>query len=643
MHVGLHNEEYGSKARWRPLAPGSIRLAEGFWSRPQRANRVAGLKHGYRQLLSHGNFQNLRIAAGKATGTFQGKVFWDSDVYKWLEAIAYELAKEPDPELRRMVDETIPIIEAAQQQDGYLDSYFIFAEPERRWQDLARGHEMYCAGHLIEAAVAFNRFLGEDRLLKVAIRFADHIDATFGPGKRAGTPGHPEIELALVELYRETGEKRYLELAVYLLGERGRGLLDPGSHGGHGGPGVYQDHTPVRDACTMEGHAVRQLYLTSGIADIYLETGEGTLLEAMYRLWEDMIQHKTYIHGGVGSIHNNEAFSEPYELPNSRAYCETCAQIASIMWNWRLLMMTGDGVHADVMEDALYNAFLSGVSLEGDRFFYVNTLLSKGSDPVISRKRIQRMEWPWTPCCPPNVMRFLAVLDHYVATSGDGGLQLHHYLPATIDTDIGAAGKIRLAVETRYPWDGTVKITIEESGGTSWPLKLRVPAWSAEVGFLVNGQPTDPLPVDSGYLVATRSWRKGDTVELVLGVEPSLYEAHPRVDSTAGSVAIKRGPVVYCLEQADQDPGVDVLSVQIDEMADLASTWNPGLLGGVVTVEADGFVLDPQPWQNRLYRRLGEGPGQGRQPVRLRAVPYYAWANRGPNAMRVWIPRARAR
>ena len=643
MHVGLHNEQYGPRARWRPLPPGSVVLQEGFWSRPQRANRIAGLRHGYEQLEKAGNFHNLKVAAGKAEGQFIGKVFWDSDVYKWLEAIAYELAKAPDAGLRRMVDETVPLIEAAQQKDGYLDTYFIIAEPEKRWQDLARGHEMYCAGHLIEAAVTFNRVLGEDRLLKVAVRFADHIDRTFGPGRRAGTPGHPEIELALVELYRETGERRWLDLAVYLLDQRGKGMLDPGGHGGHGGPAVYQDHVPVRDACTMEGHAVRQLYLTTGMADAYLETGEAALLDAMNRLWEDMSTRKTFIHGGLGSIHTNEAFSEPYELPNSRAYCETCAAIAAMMWNWRLLLAGGDGAYADSFEHELYNAFLSGVSLEGNRFFYVNTLLSRGADPAIGRKRIQRMEWPWTPCCPPNVMRFLALLDHYVATSGDGGLQLHHYMPATIDGEAGAAGAVRLRVDSQYPWEGAVRVSVEKAGGSQWPLKLRIPAWSDQVELRVNGRPADAVPREQGYLTLTRPWKAGDTVELGLKVVPTLYEAHPRIDSVAGSVAVTRGPVVYCLEQADQDPGVDVLSVQIDEMAPLSSAWNPGLLGGVVTVQAEGFLLDGEPWKNRLYRRLGEGTAQGRKPVKLTAVPYYAWANRGPNAMRIWIPRGRAR
>ncbi len=638
MHVGLHNTQYGPKARWRPLAPGSIKLREGFWTRPQRANRKAGLRHGYEQLEKTGSFRNFRMAAGKTDGKPAGRVYRDSGLYKWLEAIAYELAKEPDADLRRMADEAIELIEAAQAKDGYLNTYYIIVEPALRWQDISRGHELYCAGHLFEAAIAFKRFLGEDRLLKVALRFAEHIDRTFGPGKRAAAPGHPEIELALVELYRETGEKRWLDLAQFFVDQRGHGLIDPGIHGGHGGPGVFQDHVPVRDASTMEGHAVRQLYLTTGVTDLWLETGEAALLDAMHRQWHDATYHKTFIHGGLGSIHTNEAFSEPYELPNSRAYCETCAQIASMMWNWRLLLGSGDGVYADSFEGALYNAFLSGVSLDGTGFFYVNTLLSKGTDPVISRKRIQRMAWPWTPCCPPNVMRFLALLEHYVATSGEGGLQLHQYIPATIE-----AGQVRMTIDTRYPWDGAVRISIEKAGGAAWPLKLRIPGWCEEATLTVNGRPVDAAHRDAGYVTVSRPWKAGDSVELGLAIAPALYEAHPRVDSAANAVAIKRGPVVYCLEQADQAPGVDVLSVQVDELAPLESEWAPGLLGGVMTVEAQGFVLEGDAWKDTLYRKLGEGSGPARRPVRLTAIPYYAWANRGPNAMRIWIPRARVR
>jgi uncharacterized protein len=662
MHVGLHNAKYGPKARWRPLAPGSTKLGDGFWTGPQRANRKASLRHGYEQLEKAGNFHDLALAAGKKKGKFIGKVFWDSDVYKWLEAIAYELAKEPDAELRRMADEAIDLVEAAQQQDGYLNSYYTvppegvtvapgtrgadaeLGDPGRRWQDISRGHELYCAGHLFEAAIAFKRFLGEDRLIKVALKFAEHIDATFGPGpgKRAATPGHPEIELALVELYRETGEKRWLALAQFFVDQRGRGLIDPGIHGGHGGPGVYQDHVPVRDATSCEGHAVRQLYLTTGVTDIWLETGETALLDAMHRLWDDLTCRKTFVHGGAGQIHNHESFSEPYELPNSRAYCETCAQIATMMWDWRLLLGSGDGIYADSFETVLYNAFLSGVSLDGTGFFYVNTLLSKGTDPVISRKRIQRMAWPWTPCCPPNVMRFIALLEHYIATTGEGGLQLHQYIPSTIETQVGGA-TVKLALATRYPWNGSVRISVDKSGPGAWPLKLRVPAWSGGATIMVNGAKVDAAPLDHGYATIHRTWKAGDTVELAVAMSPALYEANPRIDSTANAVAIKRGPVVYCLEQADQEPGVDVLSVQIDEHAGLSDTWEPGLLGGVVTVGAEGFVLEGDAWKDRLYRKLGEGSSQGRKPARLKAIPYYAWANRGPNAMRIWIPRARVR
>jgi DUF1680 family protein len=642
MHVGLSNLQCGPHAIWRPLPVGSILIHEGFWKKRQVVNRTSSLQHAYRWLERYGNFPDLRMAAGRMKGQYIGKVFMDSDVYKWLEAIAYELFREQDVELQRMADEAIELIGAAQAEDGYIDSYYQVAEPDRRWTDLTRGHEMYCAGHLMEAAIAFNRFLGDRRLLDIALRFADHIDSVFGPGKRAGVPGHPEVELALVELYRETGEKRYLDMARFFVDQRGLGLLDPGQHGGHGGPAVYQDHIPVREASTMEGHAVRQLYLTTGITDLFLETGERALFDALMRQWHDMAYRKMFVTGGLGSIHLNEAFSEPYELPNSRGYCETCAAIASIMWNWRLLMATADVRFADMIEHTLYNAFLSGVSMDGRHFFYVNPLLSRGANPAVSRKRIERVEWPWTPCCPPNIMRLVALLDHYVATSGEAGLQIHQYISSTIHAGLNAGRKAVLKMQTALPWQGSVRLIFDEADGLSWPLKLRIPSWCRDWEASVNGRPVDGSMLESGYLTVQQAWRKGDRVELMLKMKPFLLEAHPHVDSTWSSLAIQRGPIVYCLEQKDQDPGVDVLDVRIDETVPLKELWKEELLGGLMTVEASGYLVDRSPWENRLYRSLGSGEGVSKRPVRLTAVPYFAWAHRGPNAMRVWIPRFRA-
>ena len=362
-------------ALWRTLDGGAVTIEGGLWARRQATNRDAALPHGYRMLETAGNLENLRIAAGRSTGRYQGPVFMDSDVYKWIEAAAYEHARIPSDWLLSHMAAVIDIVGAAQGEDGYLNSHYQVAEPGRRWTDFAQGHELYCAGHLFQAAVAHHRATGEDGLLRIARRFADYLDARFGPGKQPGTPGHPEIEMGLVELYRETGERRYLDLARFFLDQRGRAWLGPGRYNS---AAYYQDRVPVREAAEVEGHAVRALYLTTGVADVYLETGEAALLAALDRQWADLTSHKLYVTGGVGSRHLGEAFGQPYELPNDLAYGETCAAIASILWSWRMLLATGQARFADLIDRTLHNAVLAGVSLDGERYFYVNPLASNG-------------------------------------------------------------------------------------------------------------------------------------------------------------------------------------------------------------------------------------------------------------------------
>jgi DUF1680 family protein len=628
-------------AHWRTLPIGSVSLTGGLWARRQAVNREVSLRHGYRALEQAGNLRDLRLAAGSTEGEYLGPLYIDSDLYKWLEALAWELARHPDDELQRMADTTIELVAAAQAGDGYLNSYYQVVEPDHRWGNLKDGHELYCAGHLMQAAVAHHRVSGDTRLLRVARRLAETIGSVFGPGKRAGTPGHSEIEMALVELYRETAvttanERRYLELAGFFLDQRGRGLLGSGRYGNLT---YYQDHVPVREATAVAGHAVRQLYLAAGVTDVYLETGEQALLDAVARQWRDMTGGKLYVTGGAGSRHEGEAFGEPYELPNDRCYCETCAAIASIMWNWRMLLATGEARFADLIERTLYNGFLSGVSLDGRRFFYVNPLLSRGG--------IERAEWYRCACCPPNVMRLIASLGHYFATGTpfDGAhgrparLQIHQYAPATIHAELEPGRRVALRMETDYPWQGQVRLTIGQTDGLPWILGLRLPGWREEASIQVNGEPVEaPAKVD--FVTVERVWRKGDTIELDFPMTPRLVEAHPRSDSTRGCVAIERGPIVYCLEQNDQEPPVDIMDVQIDETSPLQTVWRGDLLGGVMTVEARGYAVDVGSWQGRLYRPAGGQDDLSRQPVRLTAVPYHVWANRGPGAMRVWIPRS---
>jgi hypothetical protein len=564
-------------------------------------------------------------------------------VYKWLEAVAYELSRRPEPELKRTAEATISLIEEAQDPDGYINTYFQLAEPGKRWTDLTRAHELYCAGHLFEAAIAYKRFLGWENLLAVALRFADHIATLFGPNGQHGTGGHPEIEMALVELYRETGEKRYLDLAQFFVDQRGYESLPLHRITGHGGSGVYQDHIPVREASTLEGHAVRQLYLTGGVTDLVLETGEQELMDAIHRQWHDMVSRKMYFTGGLGQNHTNEAFGEPYDLPNGRAYCETCAAIAGIMWNWRLLLAEPDRTYADLIEHALYNAVLSGVALDGKSFFYVNPLRATEQQPVIGRKQVRRMDWPWTPCCPPNIMRLFSLLEHFLATTDGYGLHVHQFMSATVETRLKSAGDVALRIRTDYPWSNTVRLEINNGGSGEWPIHVRLPGWSQHWVISVNDAPTDEYEERNGYAILSRSWKKGDTLTVELDLTPSYYQAHPYVDATRGSVAIKRGPVVYCLEQEDQDTDVDLRYVVADPSKPLASEWRPDLLGGVFTVAGKGFKHDVSHWGETLYRRIDDVAEEAGEPIQVTAIPYYAWANREVQPMRVWIPRTDAK
>ncbi len=622
----------------------AARFTGGFWSRYQEINRSVSLQHGYAMLEQAGNFRNLRIAAGRETGSFTGRNFYDEDIYKWLEALGWELGRAPDPELQRMADEAIELIAAAQQPDGYLDSYYQVAEPGNRWTDLDHGHELFCAGHLIQAAIAFQRALGDSRLLEVVRRLVDHIDSVFGPGKLEGTGGHPEIETALVELYRVTGEPRDLALAQFLIDQRGRGRMR--GYAGYGAD-YHQDHVPVRQAGEMAGHAVRQLYLNTGVTDLYMETGEAALIEAMNRLWTDLVARKLYITGGVGSRFDGEAFGAPYELPSDQCYCETCAAIGSLMWNWRLLLLTGERRYADLFERTLYNGVLSSPSLDGAHFFYANPLQVRSGRYVRASANppegevLGRPAWHEVACCPPNVMRLLSSLGHYLATADGAGVQIHQYAAAHVRAEVNGA-PVSLEIDTEYPWDGRITLRVAETPADEWALRLRVPAWCRTSALALNGEQQAAAPQPNGYLSLSRRWRAGDAVELTLEMEPVLVAPNPRIDAVRGCLAVQRGPLVYCFEQRDQPQGVDLLDAQLDAGRPLAAQWTPDLLGGVVRIEAGGKALNPAGWESSLYRAAAQLEPLEARPVTLAAVPYFAWGNRGLDTMRIWMPAAQA-
>jgi uncharacterized protein len=603
------------------LHPLEGRIESGFWADRQRLNRERLLLDGEHWLEEAGNFENLRAAAGRSDAEFRGMVFMDSDVHKWLEALGWELGREPSEDLSRRADAAIELVEAAQEDSGYLNSYYQVARPGPRFTNLAWDHELYCAGHLTQAAIAHARGRGDERLLGVARRFADHIGDVFS--ERDGTPGHPEIETALVELYRHTRERRYLDVAAYFVGTRGRSTLQPARFGSS----YFQDQVPVREATEVTGHAVRALYLAAGVTDLWLETGEAALMEVMRAQWRDMSGRKSYVTGGVGAHHSDEAFGDPFELPPDRCYGETCAAIASVMWSWRMLLATGEARYADSMERTLYNGFLSGLALDGGGYSYVNPLHVRDDHRDAVERGARRLPWYACACCPPNVMRLLASLQHYLATRDPRGVQIHHYAS-------GEVGGLRIA--TDYPWSGRVEIEVVEAAAAPWELSLRIPGWAEGARLSVAGELHD-APA-GGYGRIERRWRPGDQVTLELPLAPRLTAPHPRIDAVRGCLAIERGPLVYCVEGADAPAGVDDL--RLDPAAPLRDVERADLLGGIVAVEAGGAQAPADDWDpDWAYAPAGAAvPAVGEE--RLSAVPYALWGNRGNGPMRVWIPTA---
>jgi hypothetical protein len=600
----------GAACRLRPVA--GARIVGGLLADRQRVNGQAAVASGYDRLEAAGNLDNLRIAAGAITGERRGPVFMDSDVYKWLEAAAWEYARNPTPALLDAQREVTALVAAAQQPDGYLNSMV-----QQRYANLPWSHEHYCAGHLMQAAVAQVRCTGDRALLDIAVRFADHLVTTFGAGRRHDVDGHPIVEMGLAELYRETGRAEYLELARYFVEARGHGLIE-----GYGlEPTYFSDRVPVREQTTVEGHAVRAVYLAAGAADVALETGDKDLLGALEGQFAHMLATKTYITGGLGSRWDGESFGDEYELPPDRAYAETCAAVGGVQWAWRMLLATGEPRYADAAERMLLNGFLAGVSLTGTEYFYVNPLqMRRGAHPDQNRSPAHgRRGWFDCACCPPNVMRTLASLDGYLATTDPDGIQIQLYAGSTIE-----ASGIRLAVDTGYPWDGAVRVRVLDTPEAAWTLSLRVPGWA-------RGATLDGRPVEAGaYATDRRAWRAGDAVELDLPMPIRMTEADERVDAVRGCIAIERGPLVYAVERDDAD--------DLSLTAVGSAEHDADLLGGITTIHATGRSRThvPQPWP------YGQTVPSIVEPTDIVAVPYFAWANRGIGPMRVWLPDGRA-
>jgi DUF1680 family protein len=617
-------------ARLRPVPITDVRLADRFWEPRRAVNREKTLASQFQHCEETGRLDNFRRAArkpGAVDKPFQGLYFNDSDVYKWLEAAAWSLPEVPDPALFRMVETAVNEIVDAQGPDGYLNTYFTFEREPERWTDLKNKHELYCAGHLIQAAIAHHRVTGSNRLLDVARRFADLICDTFGTeeGKRPGTPGHEEIEMALVELSRTTGDARYLRQAQYFLDSRGHGLI--------GGGEYHQDHKPVREQDRMTGHAVRHVYLCAGMADVAAETGEPELRTALDRLWDNMVHKQLYVSGGIGSRYDGEAFGRDYELPNERAYTETCAAIGSVMWSWRMLQIDGDSKYADVMETALYNAVLPGLSLDGQTYFYENPLADDGTH--------RRQPWFGCACCPPNIARLLASLPGYVYSVDKEKplVHVHLYAEGEAFVNLPDGRTAHIIQHTEYPWGGMVEIQVNVEG--PFGLGLRVPAWCEEgAQVLINGN-ADPEPYLPGdYQFENATWRAGTRIMLILPMRPRLVESHPYAMENAGRVALMRGPLLYCFEETD-NPGFDLRDVSVSRNCVWQEEFRQDLLGGVVTLSTEATVSAPsEAWEGRMYRTVSDSDSRESRPVTLTAVPYYAWANREPGRITVWVNAA---
>lgn len=614
-----------------PVPFTDVTLTDEFWAPRQKINATETLDQVLSQCEITGRLANLRKAGERGSegkSGFQGLYFNDSDVFKAVEGASYIYAQSKDKALKRRLDEIVGIITRAQQADGYLNSYFTLEKPADRFTNLKDMHELYCAGHLIEAGIAHSEATGEPELLNTAIRIADLIDNTFGPApKRPGVCGHPEIELALIRLWRTTGDKRYLNLARHFVNARGNTSLGQRDLYGE----YAQDHKPLVDQDKAVGHAVRATYLYSAATDLALIDNNDALAATMDRLWDNLTLRRMYVTGGIGNSASNEGFTTDFDLPNDHAYAETCAGIGLVMWAHRMNLLRGDSTSADVMELALYNAVLSGVSADGRAFCYVNPMSTTGD--------VRRQPWYQCACCPPNVLRTMATVGGLVATHSDTELTLNLYAAGTIRTRVGEAPaptQVRLDVATRYPWEGDVTIRVRPAVTHKFTLRLRVPSWASTPTPTANfGGLRHELR--DGYICIDRAWSSGDEVALSFDMTPRLLIADPRIEAARGRTALARGPLIYCIEAADHPAGVHALFLNAgrgitDRWVDTKDRGPTPLLW----LEAWGNTAAAAQ-SDSPYRTVTRG-----DEVYIRALPYFAWGNRGNGEMAVWIATSEA-
>lgn len=626
--------DHSLNARLHTVPVSAVHLGDGFWASRRRVTTDRSLPTLLDLLEEHGVFDNFRRLSGRKNVPRRGPLYTDSDAYKWIEAAAWALASNETPDLekaklRAKVESLISDIVAAQEPSGYLNTYFQGEKAHLRFTELTHSHEDYCLGHLIQAAIAYYRATGSRLLLDAAIRFADYIVENFGPTKRPFVTGHPELEMAMVELYRTTGQTKYLEFTRYLFSgvERDRLKLKDSDMRYMFSGKPFTSHTE------FEGHAVRALYAVSGATDYFAESGDPAFQKTLDILWSDLTMHKMYITGGVGSRAAGESFGDDYELPSANAYAETCAAVANVMWNFRLLALTADARYADVLERTLYNGANAGMSLSGTTYCYRNPLASNG----------EKLRNPWydTTCCPPNIERLFESLPGYFYAMSRDGVYVNLYNDSELDWHLEDGLKLKLNQATNYPWSGEIHLTVNPEHAAQFAVYLRWPAWAASADLEVNGHPFDISDAKRGsYISVLRNWQPGDTITLNLPLQTVPMAANPRVADVYGRVAIERGPLIYALEQIDQN-GAALGDLFIRANAPGSPEQRKDLLGGVTVLKFPGQIAERSLGDEPLYQPFAIMGSLAKRPTALTFIPYYAFGNREPTPMEVWVPLAR--
>jgi uncharacterized protein len=632
---GVINTANSPYAKLHSVPVRAVIIEEGFWSKRRKTNVERSIPTMRQELEDHGRMDNFRRLVGKSSAPQKGPYFSDSDIHKWIDAVGWALQSDALPELRRTTDAMIREVVAVQEPSGYLNTYYQNDRMSLRMSqhDQEVGHEMYCLGHMLQGAIAYYRGTGDSTLMDAGARMVDNfVLPNYGPGpnQKPIISGHPEIEMALIELYRTTGKRQYVELAGYVLHGDDRWKIEPQRI-------VYMFcGTPFTSRTKLEGHAVRAMYACCGATDYYLETGDQAYWKTLNALWEDLTKRQMYITGGVGARAQWEAFGEPYELPNAQAYGESCAAIGNMMWNWRMLAASGEAKFADVIERALYNGINSGMSLDGTTYCYRNPL---AFDPTSGEKI--RNPWYDVTCCPPNLERTLSSLPGYFYSTSKDGLYVHLYDNSTLDWHLEDGTAIKVQQKTNYPWDGTVKLSVSPPAPKDFTLYARIPGWATNATVAVNGKPQSGVKAGE-YLAIRRSWNPGDTVILTFPMNTEVVASNPRVAEDRGKVAVRRGPIIYCMEELDQPKGVALAdaSIGLSQSAKFTSEYKADFLDGVTVLHHRGGVFEVSSAEEALYAPARLTPPRTR-PEDLTFIPYYVWANRQPCAMQVWTPYMR--